>query len=233
MNNLIIPSVSIQQRMEVLYKELSATYGDNNVHEKVLRGFGLLKNDGAGPKIQLCKLQDNKSAAGASYPAQILLNQTDGYAFVGSRITVVKAATAAALAYATRFPYADLTEFPTTGGENNSVQSFFSAGEVELNVNSKPAMQPLAISQFEFVPEVQSAAAVVPATRSFNSRFYMHPEDRYIAGGNQNFFEFNLDQADTAAISPSDANYVCVETVGYVVLNRNGEFAQKAMTQCI
>lgn len=236
---LVVPSISIDQRLEALYAKLLGQFGSNGrntgrIQFKILRGFGLLVNDGAGPQVQLCQLQANP-VGGTLYPAQVLLAQTDAYIFCGAAIGVVKAAAAANLKEGERFQYADITTFPLASSQGASVQSFFNSGLVSLNVNTEPVMQPLSMDYFEQVPTVQAAAGTRAAKAPCNQKFNILPDDFGIAGGNQNFFSFDLTNCLTTAISPSAANYVWVETIGYAILNGNSEaiLAARANQLCI
>lgn len=220
MENIIVPSISINQRMDALYAKLVTQFKKGDIQLKILRGFGLLVNAGAGPQVQLNQLQANP-VGGTLYPGQQLVAQTDAYIFCGAAMGVVKAATAAALKSADRFPYADIYTFPLAGNEGASVNSFFKSGLVSLYVNTEPVMQPLSVDYFEHVPILQAAAGTRAATPSFNERFNVLPDDFGIAGGNQNYFNFDLTNCDVSAISPSGANYVWVETIGFNILNGN------------
>jgi hypothetical protein len=218
MENIIVSGINVPERFLNLRDWCLRNFPPMDVHPKIVRCIVALTDAVPAYKVYL------NVAKISSIAGQISVQKNDGFAFCGARIGIRKSATAAAVKDQLTYTYADKAIFDALG-ELASVQGFYSAGEVGLMVEGRPAMQPLALSWFEDEADPVNGATTGPVYGRHLNKFVPMYMDRIISGDSDNYFDFNL-SGDVAVIGDAGTNYLIVELVGFQ-LHTQGEQANR------
>jgi hypothetical protein len=225
MSNLIVPGISIGQRLENLQSKLMEMFQPGDVHLQIIRAIVALTDAVPSYKVNLSQLN------ASSINGQQLVQKNDGFAWVGQAVGIRKAASAAAVPEVLTYHYADKGVFNAVG-ELDSVQSLYAAGLIGLQIEGKPAMQPLALSYFENPAKVVNSATSGPVYEGYPmDRFMPVFFDRAVSGNTQNYFEVDLSACDTAVIGDAGTNYLVVELIGFRLHNAGDQVTTLADKQ--